>query len=372
MEHSYTRDSKPKEVQVESLATRTIMVERPPPCPSCHLESHGDDKLDASVSPIKSTLHTCDESDEETIMVEAENAIRNCCTRNNCTDEDDWAMAIDKSDWSQQQLNLFKRVERILDLDQMARLAYAKRSGESLKRRSSIDKSASRMRQALATVQWDATLTQWLHALLIDYLSPNYMVSYMEILQSLKQKTPTLVNRMFDDSTVDMNCAYSQVIATQPWQPSNDTKTERLPGQVVIIVIPPSPIATRTTKVTSRLHRWYQMLAGLASVVPIRVNPNTVQDQPMDKILEHIVATTRDKIKDIHDIMSNAQIVLVGFNAGAAIALQVAMGEEVAAVVSIGFAYNTVNGVRGMPDDLLLGIKSPVLFVLGQNAQRSR
>lgn len=49
-----------------------------------------------------------------------------------------------------------------------------------------------------------------------------------------------------------------------------------------------------------------------------------------------------------------------------------ALTENVNSIICMGFAYNTMNGVRGAPDDRILDITTPVLFVLGQNSARSR
>lgn len=87
---------------------------------------------------------------------------------------------------------------------------------------------------------------------------------------------------------------------------------------------------------------------------------------------EHLVAVTRSKIQEIRNQTPNRHVILAGFNAGAAIAVQVALSEPVNAIVCLGFAFNTLNGVRGVPDDRILDLTTPVLFVIGQNAQRSR
>lgn len=42
MEHSYSKDVLPKD-NVEVMATRTILIPRPPQCPSCHHTSLNDD-----------------------------------------------------------------------------------------------------------------------------------------------------------------------------------------------------------------------------------------------------------------------------------------------------------------------------------------
>lgn len=95
-------------------------------------------------------------------------------------------------------------------------------------------------------------------------------------------------------------------------------------------------------------------------------------NRPIDQVTEHLVAMTRAKIQEVRNQTPNRHIILAGFNAGAAIALQVALVEPVNSIVCLGFAFNTLNGVRGMPDDKVLELTTPVLFVIGQNAQRSR
>lgn len=42
--------------------------------------------------------------------------------------------------------------------------------------------------------------------------------------------------------------------------------------------------------------------------------------------------------------------------------------EHVTAVICIGFPFSTVEGKRGTPDDTLIDIRCPVMFIIGQNA----
>lgn len=91
-----------------------------------------------------------------------------------------------------------------------------------------------------------------------------------------------------------------------------------------------------------------------------------------EELAKQIVLLTRLRIQDIRKEKPNANIILVGFNGGAAIALQVAISERVSSVICLGLAFNTLNGERGNIDDTILHITSPILFVHGQNSQRSR
>lgn len=42
--------------------------------------------------------------------------------------------------------------------------------------------------------------------------------------------------------------------------------------------------------------------------------------------------------------------------------------EHITAVICIGFPFSTVEGKRGTPDDMLMDIRCPVMFIIGQNA----
>lgn len=273
-------------------------------------------------------------------------------------------------DWTKQQSNLYRQVSNILDYDQLARLAVNGRSNEGIIRRCSIDKSVSRMRLALATIHWDPRLTQWLHALLSDHLPPSYMATYLDILQTLRTKVPTLVDKMLSSRSLNFNQDYFQAVLKRPWGANVPTKQRKLPGQSPIIIVIPSSLQSSNQQSSSRMKRWFSLLGTMASIAPIQ---NTIrQSQTLEQITEQLVAVTRTKIQELRSEMPNRNIVLIGINTGASIALQVALAEAVSSIVCMGFAYNTVKGVRGAPDDRILDITIPILFVLGENSARAR
>ncbi|CAB0006457.1 unnamed protein product [Nesidiocoris tenuis] len=87
--------------------------------------------------------------------------------------------------------------------------------------------------------------------------------------------------------------------------------------------------------------------------------------------LDHMLAATRSKLAELRADHNGRSIVLVGFNTGAALACQVALLENVTSVVCIGFPLNTVEGKRGLPDDNILNLSVPVLFIAGEHGTNS-
>lgn len=289
----------------------------------------------------------------------------------NQDNDHDWEDTLNKTMWSRDQDELFSAVTRILDLDHLARLANVGRLHEPVLRRVVIDKSVARLRRSLSRYQWEPKLTQWLHSVLIDHLPPYYMAAYLDILQTMKSKIPALVEKMMQLRPVSSNPDLLAPILKSSWEPCVSHKIRKLPGQAIIVIVPSSPIMTAPS---NRLKRWYMLLATMSNVVPIQVNLHvgSVEKQSVQSITEHMIAISRAKIQEIRNEVENRQIILVGFNAGAALALQVALVEQVNSVVCMGFAYHTMNGTRGSPDDRILDLTTPVMFVLGQNSARSR
>lgn len=155
-------------------------------------------------------------------------------------------------------------------MDQLGRLAVSGLSNECLRRNAIIEKSVSRMRSALASVHWDARLTSWLHGLLMTSLPPKYMISYIDILQTLKRKIPTLVDKLLYQKPIEMHKEYMSAIMNRTWEPTMVAKTRTLPGNPVIIVVVTSTACSANA--SSREKRWLELLGTLTSVETITVN----------------------------------------------------------------------------------------------------
>ncbi|XP_043066217.1 uncharacterized protein Rcd1 isoform X3 [Drosophila bipectinata] len=365
MEHSYMRDPPIRSDVCNGLApARNVLVRHPPQCTICHTYPQSEEMTEfqqAHVPPY----------DE----IAAKEAMHECAriakyVKNNNSDEQDWVARVNQFGWTPQQQLLFEKVTAILDEDQLARLANDKRQHEALHRRVAIDKSASRLRKALANVNWDQRITQWLHALLMEHLSPSYMASYLDILQTLKSKLPTLVDKMLFSRPLNTSQELLAPVMKKRWEPIILPKGRQFSHNAIMVVLPTMPTSGH---VPERMQKWYQALATITQVVQITL-PNTnnrIANHNLDQVAETIVSLTRVKIHELRTENPNRGIILIGFNAGSALALQVAISESVACVVCMGFAYNTARGPRGAPDDRMLDIKAPILFVIGQNSART-
>ncbi|XP_070140249.1 KAT8 regulatory NSL complex subunit 3 isoform X5 [Drosophila kikkawai] len=365
MEHSYIRDPVTRNEVNNGLApARNILVRHPPQCPSCHTYPQHEDLTETQ------QVHVPPYDD-----IAAKEAMNECAriakyVKNNNADEQDWVARVNQFGWTPMQQMLFEKVSSILDQDQLARLANDKRQHEAIHRRVSVDKSASRLRKALAGVSWEPRITQWLHSLLMEHLSPSYMASYLDMLQTLKTKLPTLVDKMLFSRPLNHTQELLAPVMKKRWEPNILPKGRQLSHNAIIVVLPTMPTSS---VVTDRMQKWYQALATITQVVQITLpnSNNRIGNQNLDQVAETIVSLTRVRIHELRTDNPSRGIILVGFNAGAALALQVALSESVACVVCMGFAYNTIRGPRGMPDDRMLDIKAPILFVIGQNSART-
>lgn len=111
----------------------------------------------------------------------------------------------------------------------------------------------------------------------------------------------------------------------------------------------------------------------MAPILPVQLQVNHLmaQKQSLQSIAEQLVSLTRTKIQELKAENPDRRIILVGMHASSALALQVSLVEQVSGIICFGFSCNTVHGPRGHPDDHILNLTTPIMFMIGQNAART-
>ncbi|GFW39284.1 KAT8 regulatory NSL complex subunit 3 [Trichonephila clavipes] len=272
------------------------------------------------------------------------------------------------------QKKLFQQVLSILNEDRLSKLCCIGSSNESLKRRISVDKAARKIRQIFGLIFWNIEQISWLHKTLLNYADISTLSTYIDVLQTLKAKVPTLLDRvLLSYAGSPTGDAIIQMIK-KPWDPVlpilNQNKSKKLPGNPIILICPSAPNQNVLNIQSPRLRFWHNSLCSMCKVMNIPMYTEDGKDvSTIEGYLEQMILSIRNKVTELKNHYPNRPLILLGWTIGALIACHIALQEPVDGVICLGFPLTGVNGSRGDLNDPLLDSKVPTLFIVGQNAR---
>ena len=184
-----------------------------------------------------------------------------------------------------------------------------------------------------------------------------------------------------------------KALLNEEWTPINENalfnKVKNLPPNSIMLLIPSSP-STYNSKYTKK---WVDILSFLTKTIVVNFSRKlfffkffvllnnffraiSETDDPnltMTQCADNMIVLIRSKLVEIRNEYISKNLILVGLGStGSAFACQVAVLEHnISCVICLGFATRTVNGYRGEPDDSIVDIQCPILFIIGQSSHRT-
>ncbi|XP_040567657.1 uncharacterized protein Rcd1 isoform X2 [Lepeophtheirus salmonis] len=278
--------------------------------------------------------------------------------------------SIPKDNWTSAQTRLFNKAFKILNADRLSHLATEGVLNEPVLRRLSADKTSKRFRLILSEILWDSKLTRWLHETFCEHLPRHHIATYLEVLQSLRAKMPTLVDKMTSgklpmDISTQLAKEGLQLLIKRPWDPVvtslGEENIKKLPNNPLLILI-------CKESWTLRSKRWALMLSHLGKLVVLDYSSEDSKKMTVSAYLHHMITQTIAKIRELKRNNPDRSVILLGWGSVASVACQVAAMESVAVIVCLGFPVYTLDGSRGEADDPIMDLKTSILFIVGQNS----
>lgn len=295
-------------------------------------------------------------------------------------DPEMWEDNINKQRWNKLERTLFERALSILYANRLSRLTYEGTVQEYVQKIICTEKSVAEMHHLLTNyTHWDISLSQWLHGLFISNLPDDYLASYIDILEKLKQIAPSFVNDMISANSIGRSkeeIKSKSINLDEPVDPFNYMLITypplKLPKNPVIILVPDFP--GYCTQPNTRTYDWMNALSylaeldvALAAKVPWDYEEYSREEElDIETSLEAMVDASRSKVVSVRSEDPSRPIILAGVGVSAAIACQVAVLEKVEGLVCIGFIVNSSEVKRGYDGDCILGLECPTVFVTGQ------
>eukprot|EP00102_Acyrthosiphon_pisum_P026305 XP_016663515.1 PREDICTED: KAT8 regulatory NSL complex subunit 3-like [Acyrthosiphon pisum] len=252
-------------------------------------------------------------------------------------DPETWEDNINKQQWNKLKQTLFEKALSILYSNRLSRLTYEGTVREYVQKIISTEKSVTEMHHLLTNyTHWDISLTQWLHRIFISNLPDDYLASYIDILEKLKQIAPSFVNDMISANSIE--CSKQEIKSKpinleEPVDPFNLMLTTypplKLPKNPVIILVPDFP--GYCTQPNTRTYDWMNALSYLAELdvaltmkVPWSYEEYSREEElDIETSLDTMVDSTRSKVVSVRFEDPNRPIILAGVGVSAAIACQV-------------------------------------------------
>ena len=197
------------------------------------------------------------------------------------------------------------------------------------------------------------SILNWLHITLADNLTNSFLQIYLDAIQHLRQRVPSLVDKFFTpikSKPVLSTKISKQIIQQDPIQSIlNNYKPKRLSHSPLFLIVPNGPqIAHQFT--SQRMKHWHSIFGSLGKVITINISQNK-NNMRVSNCLKELRYAVKDKINECKlNFSENRPLVLVGFGHSSLIAASCALESynQISATICLGFPLTGINGFRGV------------------------
>jgi len=234
---------------------------------------------------------------------------------------------------------------------------------------------------------------EYLHCTLMEDLSIDYLLCYVEMMQVLHEWHPQIVKDIIDHWRKNPKTSEQkhELILRRTWGPAStaviqDTNFNKVPKPVTYIFVP-CIFKTDSYPSISPRYKFYETLFKQipnSKVHSLFEDVDNVEagrlssflkmektEKSMVQILQSLTLAIKQKIVEVDSKHANRKIVLVGWDVTSIICCHAALQNKVDAVICFGFPLTTMSGDHGGPDDRLSEMTTPVMIVTGNKSYQS-